>query len=367
MSSSAAKGLRDFAPDLLYVVVFGPGFGESIVLRIPGEAWIVVDGCQFGATSYPANLLREDGKRWSCVILTHPHLDHASGLEAVIDGPSEAGSILGCVEPTLPSPKRWTRSKDPVRTLMTGSLEATLARIRSAWNAATPAGRWDMRAGDKRSIGQATLQVLHPPAALVGSRKKPADPNRLSSPLLVSWEDVRLVLGSDLPESEWKAAKEVEPELERHAVLKIPHHGSARALHVSFLGRDGASRERIWVATPWNRGRRLPRFEDGEGLSRLLNHVDAVRLTGLPVSHDLQLPSPTRATRQQLRDGTQPRPHRRKLPGDLLVHDVRPSREPTCWVAVGLDARGNVKDERFGAGSVVVTEGNAEPRATRRK
>ncbi len=32
---------------LLYCIVFGPGFGESILLRNPEHDWVVVDGCRY--------------------------------------------------------------------------------------------------------------------------------------------------------------------------------------------------------------------------------------------------------------------------------------------------------------------------------
>jgi len=43
----------NFRKGLLYLIVYGPGFGESIVLRDPAGAWIVVDGCLANGGSPP--------------------------------------------------------------------------------------------------------------------------------------------------------------------------------------------------------------------------------------------------------------------------------------------------------------------------
>lgn len=39
--------IMELKSELLYVIVFGPGFGESIVIRPPGHdaAWLFVDCC----------------------------------------------------------------------------------------------------------------------------------------------------------------------------------------------------------------------------------------------------------------------------------------------------------------------------------
>lgn len=76
--------LRD---ELLYLIVYGPGFGESSVLREPEGSWVVLDGCLARNRSCPAELLAQHGAAWSGIILTHPHRDHALGLDSVLDRP----------------------------------------------------------------------------------------------------------------------------------------------------------------------------------------------------------------------------------------------------------------------------------------
>lgn len=59
--------------------------------------------------------------------------------------------------------------------------------------------------GATRSTRDAKVTVLHPDQELVDVASvgtPPDDPNELASPLLVEWNDVRLLLGSDRPRRE---------------------------------------------------------------------------------------------------------------------------------------------------------------------
>ena len=91
--------LTTLAADLLYVIVFGPGVGESIVLRIPPSSWVVVDGLLRDGVSPAAKLLRELDVEWSGVVLTHDHADHAPGLASVLS--HKGGGPVGCARPFI--------------------------------------------------------------------------------------------------------------------------------------------------------------------------------------------------------------------------------------------------------------------------
>lgn len=69
--------------DTLFIACFGPGFGESIVIRVPPDNWIVVDGCQENKLSPAVELLDEAEANSRLVLLSHPHLDHVHGLDKV--------------------------------------------------------------------------------------------------------------------------------------------------------------------------------------------------------------------------------------------------------------------------------------------
>lgn len=72
-------------PDHLSVLVFGPGLGELIIVRVPPGAWMVVDGCEAGDVRYAQRVLSHYDAHPAIITLTHPHDDHSMGLLEVID------------------------------------------------------------------------------------------------------------------------------------------------------------------------------------------------------------------------------------------------------------------------------------------
>jgi hypothetical protein len=200
------------------------------------------------------------------------------------------------------------------------------------------------------------MTALHPDARILAQYKKNGgDANRLATPLLLEWNDVRVLLGSDVLRADWNTIGTKFSGLANHAMLKVPHHGSHGARHDTF-GRH-ANRDRIWIVTPFNRGQGLPRFEDNQGLHWILQQVDRVHLTGLPVAYDLQGAVPFKTTRQDLRDGKRPLPALVPLlPGLMLKKANIPEPTWNCYVAVGFDQKGQPADVRHGAGALVVEE-----------
>lgn len=73
------------SPDRLQVFVFGPGTGELVAVRAPPDAWLVVDGCGVAGNDYGPLLLKGYGARPKIVVFTHPHLDHAKGIQRVVE------------------------------------------------------------------------------------------------------------------------------------------------------------------------------------------------------------------------------------------------------------------------------------------
>lgn len=338
--------------DLLYVIVYGPGFGESIVIRAPEGEWLVVDGCTANGQSPPAALIAEHDASWSCAVLTHPHLDHALGLDAVLERPGSGP--IGCADPRLRAPEAWQSSQDADRQLREGTVEHVLAVIHDRWTS-DPSCRWEMKRGDRKEIGNLRVTVLHPDYVVLAD--PPADPNRLSTALLVAWHDVRLLLGSDVVAEDWGEISTVFPGLSEHETLKFPHHGSEGAVHSSW---GEGPKERLWIMTPWNRGKKLPRYEDGHGLAWALQHIDEIHLTGLPVKHQLQAKVPYRTTRQALLSGQNPTAESRMLGGVRFELAAEPPGvADACFVAAGFEPNGSLADLQHGPGALVVRENRA--------
>ena len=186
------------------------GQGDALVIHTgPGEGVVVDAGPDPSAVDRCLRRLRVDTV--PLVVLTHFHADHVDGLAGVV-----RGRALGRIEVSpLADPPAGVASVDRVA-------EAVPVDVASATYAAT------------ERVGQATLQVLWPPAdqPTVG----PGDgstANNASVVLLVEVRGVRLLLAGDVePEGQAAIARSV-PEL-RVDVLKVPHHGS-RYQDLDFL------------------------------------------------------------------------------------------------------------------------------------
>jgi glyoxylase-like metal-dependent hydrolase (beta-lactamase superfamily II) len=81
--------LADALPaNQLHVVVFGPGYGESIAVHLPEGGWLITDslaGRGEWVNFVPAiELLQAREEYAAAVLLTHPHDDHAGGLDRIV-------------------------------------------------------------------------------------------------------------------------------------------------------------------------------------------------------------------------------------------------------------------------------------------
>src|SRR5947209_18609826 len=122
--------LTDLKPGLLYLIVFEPGFGESILLRIPPSDWVIIDGCTVGKSCSPFELLKAHNARWSCVVLTHLHADHTRGLKEILA--HSGNGPVGCTMPLLADSMR-DDSLDAECHLDSGLTEDVLAAIDDIW------------------------------------------------------------------------------------------------------------------------------------------------------------------------------------------------------------------------------------------
>lgn len=340
--------------DLLYLVVFGPGYGESIAVRVPPSSWLIVDSLTAEPDFIPPALamMTEHGASWSALILTHPHEDHAAGWRALLDSAGEGP--VGCALPYVPPATSWTHSDDAKTHLERGTVEDALAAVQYRWET-EPESRWELVAGSEREFGDARVRVLHPDqgqldAAAAGDI--PGDRNELASPVLVEWHDVRLLLGSDLPRRGWSRIAKHSSGLAAHHALKVAHHGSKGALHDSAL--KGPGRTRLWVATPFFRGRGLPCFDDKHGIAGLLKHNDEIVVTSLRDIPTEGPAKPPRLTRQHIRDARGRAA--KSVAGTKAKVLPRPGMDPEGWVAAGFSKDGTIVDVVYGNGAVLVGE-----------
>lgn len=262
-------------PDLPYLFVFGPGFGESIVVRVP---------------------------------------------------PDEG----------------WRGSQDASFVLDTGTVASLLNRIDHIW-INDPPSKWMLVEGATRTVGEATIEVLSPPA---NSQPRKGNLNRLSSAMLVRWHECQILLGADLSVPGWRAvAKGVPPAtgLATSQALKVAHHGSKSAQHATAIGVP-PPRDRACFATPFNRGRQLPSYADDHGVDLLLRTHLAVGVTAAP-AHARGTSTPRRKMQ----------PQREQFGALTLTHELTKAAPTEAWIASAFDRAGARVETWYGdaAGSVV--------------
>lgn len=337
-------------PESLTVWLFGPGYGELVIVRAPPGNWLVVDGCSSDGARYAQRALDNYGAKPSLLLLSHPHEDHAQGLREVIEratkGDKATWPLLGMVPApdTLGAGDLW----DAVAALDGGVAEQVVATILERWRQHA-ACKWDLEAGSSKALGEAQVRVLSPSvgerdAAVAAwrARKKQHNYNRAATALLVTWRGRRLLLGSDLVEEEghgWTAATGHDANLHHHDVYKVAHHGSTNAIGPQTASPNPAGL-RTWIATPFSK-RGLPRSHDGDGLHRLLPLAEPIELTGLPRGHDEQSSQAEERSRAQLRDN----------PTEAFPSTT--TGYPDCWVCVRIREHGAPEVQR-GPGSVRV-------------
>lgn len=355
--------LPELEPKSLAIFLLGPGVGELVAIRIPDAGWIMIDGCGPEEGSDGVALLQRYDGQARVIVMTHPHHDHCRGFSDLVEsatrGPPTSWPRIGFALP--PQPRETVRLRDPPRDLLAAKAEQAIATITSRWDR-HPACRWNLDLHDEVEVGAATLHVVGPgPTARASPPKGRADWNRLSTAMRLRWHEVDVVLGGDLvekPGNGWTETLDAYPDLARHVVLKIPHHGSIEALHRGLLQRPDGAPTPTWIATPYS-SQRLPRFDDGEkgGMRELHRHADRVHLTAWPRPAVYDLDPPTQATRSQARSLVESAGGESKRP--------TPRALPDRWVGLEIGDDGEVRIHQAREG-VLVTRGPEDARPAAR-
>jgi hypothetical protein len=135
--------------------------------------------------------------------------------------------------------------------------------------------------------------------------------------------------------------------------LKVPHHGSAEAIHPDLMG--SFVQPRAWCLTPFNSSS-LPSTDDQDGLDTILAAQSPVMLTALSVSRKLQIAHEAgRVTRATLGAGTAAVRRSSLFKSDDTVWRVSTALGPMdpVW-CVAFDSEGGIVNRWRGDAAVEV-------------
>jgi len=304
------------ADDELEVSVFGPGYGESIVIHLGGGKWMLVDSCLDPNTGFPAptkylaDFKVDLASAVKMVVATHWHDDHIRGLSAVFRACDSAQLVISKALATNEflslatlysqrpfaettgvdefvrvlrmlgeRKKRGAQLSPPTyavtdRVLHIDSLQLASLTVDIKVSALSPSDASILKA-------DLAFAQLMPRENLPKRRLVSPTPNHASVVLWVEVGQHKILLGADLentadPMTGWSVILDEAKVISGKAsVFKIPHHGS-----------ENAHENRVWpeilhpnpwaVVTPYRGGKKpLPSPTDVERIASLTNHAYA--------------------------------------------------------------------------------------------
>lgn len=280
--------------DEVEVTLLGRGFGESVVLHLCDNDWVVIDSLMSSRrTSAPLDYLLDLGiapERVRAILATHWHDDHVAGISQLYKWATGAALAM----PIVKNSKELisylaAQEPDGIGQITSGVAElANLVEIRLAEGRPAPRHcQADLTLVRKTSAAagvEITLTALSPLSADldafllqlagasvrgegVAARLLPFKPNDVSVATWLAIDDDAVLLGADLEnvaseDRGWKAvvASDVRPK-GRASVYKVAHHGSENAEHPGIWENMLKPRPLAALA-PFNKGVGLPKSTD---------------------------------------------------------------------------------------------------------
>ena len=252
-------------PNEIEISIFGPGFGECVLIHVGEGAWLVVDSCWNRQAGRPAALAYFDeiaidpSNSIELILATHWHDDHIAGIDQIVEACPRAkfwcSDALRCeqflelIELTLTRRDiKFTRGSDYIRRIVDikgSEFNFALGGMRIYQRtAASPSGQvpvevWALSPSQYENlIARQNLGALLVHQAAPQRRIPDRNPNHASVASVVLVGECHILLGADLEESGdpllgWSAvvSNVGRPPLLRSSIFKIPHHGSITAHH----------------------------------------------------------------------------------------------------------------------------------------
>ena len=296
--------------DQIEVSLFGPGYGECVLLHIGDGNWVIVDSC-FGKHREPAALAYLQGldsdpaESVRLIVATHWHDDHIRGMGKLVEVCKNAvfccASVL-CEQEFLAAVGALARR--PMSLAGSGTQElykvmSLLSERVSPRNFAIANRRifslddcevWTLSPSDTtfdaflREIGR-----LLPREGETKRRVTTLMPNKIAVVLLIEINEAVILLGSDLERQGWLEILDVRGRPNcKASVFKVPHHGSQNA-HEDRVWNEMLQSEPIALLAPWRRGGwELPMDRD---VKRILSFTERAYATA---SRNVRIRRPAR-------------------------------------------------------------------------
>jgi Metallo-beta-lactamase superfamily len=306
-------------PDLIEVTVIGPGFGESIVIHVGSNQWVIVDSCVDSRTRAPAalaylNTLGVDPSvAVKLIVASHWHDDHIGGMSVLLEACPAADFVCSAALSTKEflgisctfNESPLSRSGSGVGEIQRSFLCTKRRRRAPRWVVGNRLIRMvDETKGEticeitalsptdhefSRFLG--SLAKLMPQRGTTKYRMPSPTPNDISVALWFKVGTEDILLGADLEEHGdsrrgWTAVIASRDRPKGLAgFYKVAHHGSVTAHH-DGIWTELLAAGPVAVLTPWNRGRKLPTAADRDRINGLTPNAYATsRANPSPIRH----------------------------------------------------------------------------------
>lgn len=282
------------------VSLFGPGYGECVLVHLGEGRWLVVDACidcksrQPPVLSYLDKLGVNATEAVKLIVASHWHDDHARGLAQIVEYCNQAHF---CLSEAMTSTEFLTlinAYQYPVTETGSGSneLSKVLRVLQQRKSIPTPKfilANMCLWSASLRDGTTCKIYALSPSqaASLLAKREFGAllqegnerrrlfvpGPNHVAVVLWVEIGSLRILLGSDLeettnPNTGWSVILAESTCTDGQANLfKIPHHGSETG-HCEAAWEKLLSPRPVALLTPFSKSH-LPRQTDKERICRL--------------------------------------------------------------------------------------------------
>lgn len=301
------------------VHIFGGKIGESILLKLPGNLWGVVDTYTpnlANPRSNPAFRFLEDHRvsRLHFLCLTHPHLDHYKGMRHFLDhfDPDRIWIFGALTHRDLHAKvaeilrlKATSANDEEDQSESADELVRILDKIRDKVEDRSRTPRVDVR---RLQLEQRLLDLNGDPPLVITSMGAPGgltmlyerslvscfdgngdflaakvpsvNHNLISGGLLIEYGRSRIILGGDMETDSWKEAMACFGNRGRldSVLVKASHHGSTTGYCEGLWALMSPRKSAVAVITPYT----LHSLPSPAGLSHVMDHAAFTLAASLP-------------------------------------------------------------------------------------